>query len=158
MTTIAYKDGVLASDTRATWDDGVKSKCTKIWRITSKVEPVKGQVLLAAAGNLYIALIFRDWLEAGGEAGLYRWIDGEETDFDAIIVHKSGLYSSNQLCRITENEEPYWAAGTGCKYALGAMHCGKSAIGAVRVAAHFDAYTGGRIVSETLAPRARKKG
>lgn len=33
MTTIAYRDGVLAADSRATWDDGVASKVVKMWAL-----------------------------------------------------------------------------------------------------------------------------
>lgn len=149
MTTIAYKDGVLASDSRATWDDA-SSKCVKMWKFTSKVDPVKGEVLLAVAGDLYAALLFKDWMMEGGKPDLHsRGVD-ESNDFDALIVHKSGLYAANRLCRIDDIHEEYWAHGSGRQAALAAMRCGKSAIEAVRVASAIDTYTGGRIVSETL--------
>lgn len=152
MTTIAYKDGVLAADTRATGACGIKSRFTKIYRLTSKVDPVRGPVLLGLTGDIYMAMRFKDWMEAGGVPTLHDWIDGDQTECDALIVHKSGLYSGSQLCRIVPNDEPYWAEGSGAHYAMAAMYCGKSAIEAVRVAAHFDSYTGGRIVSEVLDP------
>lgn len=157
MTTIAYRDGVLAADSRATWDDGVASKVVKMWALLSKIEPVKGAILLATAGDLYAALLFKDWLESGGEPRLHDRGVGEQHDFEAVIVHKSGIYSANRLCRIVENPEPFWAAGSGCKFALAAMHCGKSARDAVQVAMHFDPYTAGRINTMTLDPPAQKR-
>lgn len=161
MTTIAYKDGVLATDSRATWDGHIKSNCIKMWRTQSKVEPVKGQVLLAGAGDLYAFLLFKDWLETGGEPNLHiRMVpgnDGDGNDFDAFIVHKSGIYACNYLCRIEPIYMDQWAHGSGRLAALAAMACGKSAIEAVRIAARFDAYTGGRVVSMTLTETKGKR-
>ncbi len=156
MTTIAFRDGILAADSAATWDDGVRSRVVKMWEVASKVDPVKGRCLLATAGDLYSALLFKDWLEAGGDPRLHERGVGDSVDFEAVIVHKSGLYSANRFCRITENVEPYWAAGSGCKYALAAMRCGRSAVEAVRVAMDFDPYTAGRINSMTLDPAPRR--
>ena len=167
VTTVAFKAGVLASDSRATWDGNVKGHCCKMWRLQSRVEPVKGECLLAIAGDLYDGLLFKDWLEQGGEPKLKdRGVCGDDGDsggdFDALIVHRSGIYGANFLCRLERITEDEWAHGSGRPFALAAMACGKSAIEAVRVAARFDAYTGGRIVSMTLedkAPaRARKRG
>ena len=157
MTTIAYKDGVLATDSRATWDGHVKSNCVKMWRIQSRVDPVKGEVLIATAGDLYAALLFKDWLELGGEPKLKdRGVDGTEGDFDAFIAHKSGIYAANHLCRIEPVYMDEWAHGSGRLAALAAMACGKSAVEAVRIAARFDAYTGGRIVSMILTEKKKR--
>lgn len=165
MTTLAFKAGVLASDSRATWDGHIKSSCCKMWRIQSRVEPVKGECLLAIAGDLYAGLLFKDWMEQGGEPKLKdRGVIGDDGDaggdFDALIVHRSGVYGANFLCRLERIDEDEWAHGSGRLAALAAMACGKSAIEAVRIASRFDAYTGGRIVSMTLdesPKRARKK-
>lgn len=157
MTTIAYKDGVLASDSRATWAGNVKANCIKMWRIQSKVEPVKGEVLLGVCGNLAAALLFKDWMEAGGAPNLKeRGVDADDS-FGAIIVHKSGLYSADHLCRIEAMPEEFWSDGSGSQFALGAMACGKSAADAVRVASRFDCYTGGRIVTMSLTASKKKR-
>lgn len=154
MTTIAWDGKALAADSRATEDDeSAKSNCTKIWRIQSKIAPVKGEILLAGAGDEFAAHLFKEWLEAGGEPNLHaRGVTGGEDgeDFDAFIVHKSGTYNANRLCCFIKNLEPQWAHGTGRQAALAAMRCGKSAIDAVRIAAGIDPFTGGRIMSMSL--------
>lgn len=162
MTTIAYRDGVLASDSRATWDDYTKSDCIKMWKLVSKVEPVKGPVLFGGAGDLYAALLFKDWLERGGEPNLHDRGVESDGDFDALIVHATGIYGANRYCRLERITEPYWAHGSGRQAALAAMHCGKSAMDAVRMAARIDPFTGGRVVSMRLdepeAKPRRKRG
>lgn len=156
MTTLAYRDGVLASDSRATWDDGTMGKCVKIYRLVSKVDPVKGPLLLGGAGSLYALLLFHDWLVDGGEPKLYHRGVDEEDDFDALIVHKKGIFVANRLCRIDALNEDFWACGSGRHAALAAMMCGKSAVDAVRIAARIDPFTGGRVVHETLEKEKRR--
>lgn len=164
MTTVAWDGRTLASDSRATWDGHVKSHCVKMWRVQSRVDPVKGECLLAIAGDLYAGLLFKDWLELGGEPHLIkRGVTGEMDDsggdFDALIVHRRGVYGANFLCRLEPIGMDEWAHGSGRMAALAAMACGKSATEAVRIASRFDAYTGGRIVSMTLdKPSSKRRG
>ena len=156
MTTIAFRDGVLAADSRATWEDGTIGKCVKLYRLVSKVEPCRGPILLGIAGEVYAALLFHDWLRDGGEPKLHdRGVDTED-DFDALIVHRSGLFLANRLCRIDFLPEDFCAFGSGRQAALAAMMCGKSAVEAVRIAARIDPHTGGRVVHETLDQPKRK--
>jgi ATP-dependent HslUV protease subunit HslV len=160
MTTIAYRDGVLASDSRATYDDWTQSKCIKLYRAKSKVDPVKGDVLVGTAGHSSASLLFLDWLEVGGEPRLHDRGVNEMTEFECLIVHKSGIWVGDRLCRLEKLEEDFWAAGSGRQAALAAMHCGKSAIDAVRMACRIDSFSGGRVVHMTLAPeppKVRKK-
>lgn len=160
MTTVAWDGSTLATDSRATEDDeSAKSNCIKMWRIQSKVAPVKGEILLAGAGNEFAMDLFRQWVENGGEPNLHsRGVTGGEDgeEFDAFIVHKSGTYNANRLCCLIKNLEPQWAHGTGRQAALAAMKCGKSAVEAVRTAAQIDPFTGGKIVSMTLLPKEKK--
>jgi hypothetical protein len=157
VTTIAFKDGVLASDSRVTWSGHIKASGVKMWRVESKVAPVKGEVLLAVCGYLSAACLFREWMQEGGEPHLNkRGVDMNDA-FEALIVHKSGLYTADALCAIEPMTEPFWADGSGGLAALAAMACGKSAVEAVRIASRFDAYTGGRIVSMTLGSPKKAK-
>jgi len=77
------------------------------------------------------------------------------------VLTPQGLFEYDVYCRAEEVLDDFYAIGSGAKVALGAMACGKSAIEAVRIAARYDPYTGGRIVSETLekaeVKRDRKK-
>lgn len=160
MTTIAFRDGIISSDSRATWDDWSQSRCIKLYRVKSKVDPVKGDVIVGTAGHGSAALLFMDWLENGGEPRLHdRGVD-ENTEFECLVMHKSGVYVADRLCRFEKLEEDFWAAGSGRQAALGAMHAGKSAVDAVRIACRIDSFSGGRVVSMSLDPTpttARKK-
>lgn len=162
MTTIAFRDGVIASDSRATWDDWSLSRCVKLYRIKSRIDPVKGDVIVGTAGVSSAALLFVDWLEQGGEPRLHdRGVD-DTTEFECLVVHRTGVWTADRLCRLERLDEEFWACGSGRQAALAAMHCGKSALEAVRIAARIDPFTGGRVVSMALeAPAAkprRKRG
>lgn len=157
MTTIAYRDGVIASDSRATWDDWSQSRCIKLYRAKSKVDPVKGDVIVATAGHSAASLLFLDWLEIGGEPRLHERGVDENTEFECLVVHKSGVWVADRLCRLEKLEEDFWAAGSGRQAALGAMHAGKGAMDAVRIATRIDPFSGGRVVSMSLDPPAARK-
>ena len=157
MTTIAYKDGVIASDSRATWDDWAVSRCVKLYRAKSKSDPVKGDVIVGTAGHSSAALLFLDWLEVGGEPRLHDRGVNETTEFECLIMHKSGVWVGDRLCRLERLEEEFWAAGSGRHAALGAMWAGKSAIDAVRIATRIDPFSGGRVVSMSLEPEPAKR-
>lgn len=159
MTTIAFDGRTLAADSRATeGDESAKSRCVKMWRLRSRVAPVQGDVLLAMSGDEFAALLFKDWLEEGGEPKLVARGVRDDEDFDVLVVHKSGLYNANHLCRLERSAEEQWAHGTGRQAALAAMRCGKSAVDAVRIASGIDPYTGGRVVSMSLdEPRPKRR-
>jgi ATP-dependent protease HslVU (ClpYQ) peptidase subunit len=157
MTTIAYRDGIIASDSRATWDDWSQSRCIKLYRAKSKVDPVKGDVIVATAGHSAASLLFLDWMEIGGEPRLHERGVDENTEFECLVVHKSGVWVADRLCRLEKLEEDFWAAGSGRQAALGAMHAGKGAMDAVRIATRIDPFSGGRVVSMSLDPPAAGK-
>lgn len=156
MTTIAFRDGILAADSRAVWADSVIGRCMKLYRVRSKVDPVKGDAIVGIAGVTSAAMLFIDWLEVGGEPRLHDRGVSDSLDFECLLVHKSGLWCSDRLCRLERVDDDFMAIGSGRMAALGAMHAGKGAIDAVRIATRIDPNSGGRVVSMTLAPIAEK--
>lgn len=155
MTTLAYKDGTIASDSRSTMDDYAIGKCVKLYRVKSKVDPIKGDVIVGTAGHGSSSLLFVDWLEQGGDPSLHERGVDEHAEFECLVLHKSGLYMADRLCRLEKIEDEVWAAGSGRHAALGAMYAGKSAVEAVRIAARIDPFTGGRVVSMSLRDEVR---
>lgn len=136
MTTIAYRDGVLAADTLQTAPGGITSKCaTKIGG--------KNGVLWAATGDAAWCKSFRDWV-ATGMAGDAPKADEESGGIifapgnTIIVFHRNGVEQREGL--------PFWADGSGQDYALGAMQVGATAEEAVRAAAAWDHHTGGEIM------------
>lgn len=159
MTTIAYRDGVLAADSRLTYStDGGGSRkhlCTKLYRKTITEGRRTFEVVIATAGESSPALVFVDWYGSGKPPPeILRDLGG---DFTCLILRPDGLYEADVYCRPDRINEPFYAIGSGSKEALAAMHCGKSAVQAVRVAAMVDPYTGGRIISMSLEPRQARR-
>jgi hypothetical protein len=115
-------------------------------------------VIIATAGESSPALVFVDWYGTGQPIPEVLLHHGG--DFTCLILSPKGLFEADVMCRPDPIIEPFYAIGSGAKEALAAMHCGKSARDAVRVAASIDPYTGGRIVTMRLAqeePKPKRK-
>jgi hypothetical protein len=164
VTTIAVRDGIVAADSWAThWSEEGGSRrhvCSKLYRKRITEGRKSFDVIIATAGETSPGLLFVDWYGSGAEPPqMVRELGG---DFTCLILTPHGLYEADQYCRPDAVLEAFYAVGSGAKAALAAMHCGKSAVDAVRIAARIDPYTGGRVVSMSLEEpkprRARKKG
>lgn len=137
MTTIAYRDGVLAADTLATSNGLRDDYGTKVWRV--------GKVLVAAAGTRALCLKFREWVAAG--------MDGESPfakgDGNGIVVSDAGIvcWSENGCWPVGQ---PFYALGSGYQVAMGAMEMGATAEDAVRAAIKWDTSSGGEITALPL--------
>lgn len=134
MTTLAYCDGVIAYDSRATADTQILSdNCDK----RSTRDGVK-------------------FFFAGAIADRDKFIDayfGDECDDDlsasAFVVDGNALYrvgwSDGKLFKeLCDLNEPV-ALGSGSDHAITAMDCGRSAKEAVKMAMKRDTNTGGKI-------------
>lgn len=155
MTTIAYRDGVIAADSRVTVHTEAggtrKHLCTKLYRKKVTEGRKTFDVVIGTAGESFSALVFVDWYGTGKPMpDSLRELGG---DFTCLILRPDGLYEADVYCRPEKIIEDFYAIGSGSKEAMTAMRCGKSAVEAVRLAAMSDPYTGGRIVSESLEPR-----
>lgn len=144
MTTIAYRDGVLAADRRACVGSRIASDSV------TKLFPLADGSCLAACGVLEKAMAFIDWLKAktaGEQVGGMPEIENQ-----ADIVH---LRADGTLW-IMENNHPwrldteFCAWGSGAEAALGALHAGLSAGEAVEIAQQVDIYSGGGVSVFTL--------
>lgn len=155
MTTIAYKDGIIAADSRATYTTEAggsrKHLCTKLYRKRVTEGKKTFDVIIATAGESSPALVFVDWYGTGKPIPEVLLHHGG--DFTCLILTPKGLFEADVMCRPDPIIEPFYAIGSGAKEALAAMHCGKTAVEAVRVAAVYDPYTGGRIVCDALDPK-----
>lgn len=140
MTTIVYRDGVLAADSCATVtsEEGGsrKMRCEKIYR---KVLPDGKTVLIGAAGESAPGLMFLDWYGTGKPAPT-ELLDGE-ADIDILVITRRGVFSFDKWCRGEKLKGRFFAIGSGAKAALGALHMGASAVQAVRVACKVDPYS-----------------
>lgn len=153
MTTICYRDGVMAADTRVTVDShhgGARVfRCEKLYRVRVRNGKREVPAIVGLAGGAFDGLAFLDWLVGTDPEPPQRLIEGE-ADFSALVLNQHGLFEYDKWCRPERVLEKFYAIGSGAKAALGALHMGASARRAVAVAARIDPYTAAPIVTMRL--------
>ena len=139
MTTIVYRDGVMASDSQITDRGIVVAEEKKIIRYDG--------TLIGVAGNLDADAAFLEWVK-------FEQTDKPDlknSDFEALVVRQDGTmlwYGVNLIpLKMTS---PYIAIGSGFHVAMGALHLGANAKEAVQVACDLDVLSGGTIQVEKL--------
>lgn len=139
MTTIAYRDGVIASDSRAGRGNFV------LPGIEPKLRRMKDGSLAGICGDAALGFRLLDWLEGSGPGGRPDTFQTADYWCSVLVVEKSGnatLYEGNGYSVVPG---PFYAMGSGMAPALGAMHMGANAERAVEIAAQCDPWTGGPI-------------
>lgn len=135
MTTIAYRDGVMAGDSLVTQNGVIEGYVTK-------VRDIKG-ILCGSAGNLQDVVMFMRWIEDG-------MVEDKKPElseyFEGIIVKDNEvIIFENKLIPIFM-ENKFYALGSGKHLAIGAMANGANAFNAVKIACEYDTCSGGDIV------------
>jgi hypothetical protein len=141
VTVIACRDGIVAADSRVTYESeagGTRvSKCFKLYR--------KAGDIIALSGETAPGLVFLDWYGTK-KAAPSVLIDGE-ADFQALVLTKQGMFEYDKWCRGEKMRHgKFWSSGCGAKAALGAMHAGASARQAVAIACKIDPFCAPPIV------------
>lgn len=143
MTTVVYRDGVLAADTMITYGTTLMPGSTK------KIHKLPNGALYGFTGSLEIGEVMRRHLvDVGQTSGVLEdRHDLKDENFEALVVQPDGttLFFENRTWMILKL--PYVAMGSGKDYAYGALELGASAKQAVKAAKALDANTGGRIVT-----------
>lgn len=131
MTTIAFKNGVLAADTLVSGNGVRVGYVTKIRKI--------GPVLAAAAGTMSFVQAFLDWFSSGTDD------EPPETsgESEGLLFYDGRVLTWNDGWDLLV--APFFAIGSGKYQALGAMAAGASAEDAVCAAILTDCYSGGSI-------------
>lgn len=136
MTTIAYRDGVLAADSQATAGGKFEGSVVKIAK--------RGQCLAAVCGLAPQARAFLDWFRAGMTGDCPYLGDKDDcawgfiyTPTNRVLWFKPGGPE--------DFHSPIHSTGSGAEIALGAMHAGATPQEAVAIAAKIDIHTGGQI-------------
>jgi hypothetical protein len=137
MTTIAYRDGILAADTRAfsgsTQPIGEKQK---IYRIKG------GSCFGVSTPHPGLSEEIKDWFVEAKHLDHEPQLNGRE--FDMLEIDRNGevFFYHNSFVPAGPLAAEYFAIGSGSEYAMGAMGYGASAVDAVAVAAVHDVWTG----------------
>jgi len=157
MTTIAYREGVVASDSRALAGYQI------LQRPAQKLFPSqKHNLVFAIAGELAAGASFVRILESLPKM---PWISGKHVIFEQKAAEDVTIVAFQHDRRVFEFEAGHWfettadilAFGSGSSAALAAMACGADAPKAVTVSSTIDAGTDDRVVFYKLADFAPKK-
>lgn len=142
MTTIAYKDGVLAADSLATRNGAREGLSVKILR--------RGPLLAGATGSADFAKAFRDWFARGCKGDCPPMGDPDKNwgegfiimpDERLVVFGPAATWESGGL------HDGTGAWGSGGEFARGAMAAGATAEEAVAAACRFDIHSGGQIIT-----------
>lgn len=163
MTTVAYKDGVMAADSQIS--DG-SSFCTRINKLTR----LASGAVLGQSGEADI----RDIIACLDKCTARRMpsrktLSETKTDFSGILAYPSGKVYLIDVRRAGKDEDGEWGAsviellerytavGSGAQYAIGAMAAGRTAKYAVEIACRFDGYSNPPVREVTVKRAARTK-
>ena len=145
MTTIVYRDGVLAADDKA-WSQGWIMPGT-----VRKILKTEDGRLLGGLGPLTNCARYIAWLKDVARDEAKRPIIDNDSciievrGYEIIVIHDSGGIGEIEAL-------PYKAFGSGRPVALGALYMGASAFDAVLAAIAHDDSTNGGVESISLNP------
>ena len=138
MTTIVYKDGILAGDTQVNEGYTLAGYDRKIFE--------NNKIAYGMAGSVSACEEFMKFIE-GKEFDKNLFQKEQHSNFSAIVVDKSTKefsYYDNELIA-DKSKYKFIAIGTGKDFAKGAVLMGADAVKAVECASVLDHLTGGEI-------------
>ena len=143
MTTIAYREGMLAADTATFIHDGA----TRMPDRTKKIFRLSDGSLIAGSGIKRQISDFANWFESHAS--------GQRPDVpEATIIRvtKSGTVTiyDGKTDERDVTDCPFYACGSGAMAALAAMEMGARADQAVEIAMKIDPWTGGEVQIERI--------
>ena len=159
MTTIAWKGNLLAADTQLTWDEHIRGKSApKIVRLPSGV-------ILAGAGDNLQSILAEKFFSNPDWDSVPLKDRPKLKKYEAIIVIDRKVYQLETHMVPQLLADPYYAIGSGWKFALAAMAKGDTAPEAVLFASTLDINTNSEIqtvdiyaqTEEEVAPKRRAK-
>lgn len=142
MTTIAVKDGVMATDSQLTSSYIHPHNDTKVKRI--------GDALLGFSGTAAACEAFEKWFRKGAKPSKFPDICSDQDMGCAVLALTARGIALYHLSGHPVKVGKMAALGSGQDFAMGAMLAGADAKEAVKVASKLCPYTGGRIVTRTL--------
>jgi len=136
VTTVAYRDGILAADRQCSYH------CMPV----AKIRRLKDGSLVGMAGNGPACEEAVSWLDCGGQ----KPVIDKDRPFTLLRLYVNGRVEKiEDLNYPLQILLPYFAIGSGADYAMGAMAHGATAEEAVLIATKHDESTGGGV--DTLA-------
>jgi ATP-dependent protease HslVU (ClpYQ) peptidase subunit len=133
MTTIAFKDGIMAADTQQMGAYIDRIEAIKVRMLASH----NRQILIGLAGDPANLILFCKWYSNGcKDKDKFEMGNNEVLFYDGIDL----LHYSSKFVGVQVGE--FGAIGSGAEYAMGAMMNGASAEDAVEIACALDNNSG----------------
>jgi len=136
MTTIAYKDGIIAYDSQQTAGDTITNNDAHkgVW--------IEGVFFVFSGAVSDFPRFVETYF---GRASGLKHVDCSALIFDNGKLYRSGHDNESGIWKQEMDRTVPAAIGSGWHFAYAAMDCGLSAVDAVRAAAKRDAGTGGAV-------------
>jgi ATP-dependent protease HslVU (ClpYQ) peptidase subunit len=140
MTTLVYRDGILAADTQITYGATLMpGKCRKVHKLPNGS-------LYGHTGSLEIGeLMKRRLIKCCEEAEPVDLHDIKTENYEGVLVGPTGQIMFYENYTWIGLDVPYVAMGSGKEHAYGALQMGASARQAVKAAMALDPGSGGKI-------------
>lgn len=140
MTTIAYRDGVMASDSGSWMGDACHGWARKL---------AKGPdgTLYGVSGNAAQCTTFLDWVDAGciGDAPNAEARDNDVSSFIVLAAPVKGAIRIITSRGDEKYDVPYFSIGAGAATAFGALWAGASAEDAIEATKEHGSNAFGRV-------------
>lgn len=131
MTTIAYRDGIMAADSGC-FNEGLYEG------EVDKISILHDVGVLGCCGEYGAILKVVEWLTGGGKPDEKPSLS-RDSEFAGLLVKRNGEVVHYQRgLRPLRMTADFHAIGSGRQIAVGAMAAGASAERAVRIACHYD--------------------
>jgi len=135
MTTIAWKGDFIVADTQLTWDKHLRGVSPP------KITVLPNGIIVAGAGASKSTVMAEKYFasvpwEACGISDVPKL-----KSYESIIIHQGKAYWTDEELLPQLVAEPYYAIGSGWKFAISAMVLGLSAEESIRFASKLDVYT-----------------
>lgn len=154
MTTIAYKNGVMAADSLINYGSFSNGEINKIHVIDVPEEDGKRvrKAMLAVSGAVWVTEPLIEWIEGGAsQEEIPHCLLHAAKEFSCIMIDDQGTVWEFNNGFFLKCGVEYHSIGSGQMFALGAMAAGIEAPEAVAAAMKHDKATGGAITVCTVA-------
>lgn len=145
MSTIAFKDGVIAADSLVCMNEVRVASTSKIFTAET---PDGDRYAVCSVGNMGHDQSIVEWVERGFQDPLPSM---DENSSGIVIRASDGRVTKVYNHGISgDAKAPFYAWGSGFELALGAMAAGAGAVEAVEIACRFDIHSGGPVEEVSL--------
>ena len=143
MTTIAYRDGILAGDTQSTEGYYKSTKMRKVFKVNNHLIGFCGDAAAIPPLKLWVRHSFAP------EDELKKVVS--HLSFSMLVIPPEGkvFYKYSDAINVFREEYPkthFKSEGSGSDIAIGALITGATAVEAVKAAIQVDIYSGGNVM------------